>query len=64
MQNLIFSIGTTTGPYHCSATALPRDSRVLRMLSDLNHQRNDAITDRGKLVSNPLSFQYFSFPGL
>jgi len=26
MQNLMFAIGTTTGPYHCSATVLARDS--------------------------------------
>jgi len=25
VQNLMFAIGTTTGPYHCSATALARD---------------------------------------
>jgi len=25
MQNLPFPIGTTSGPYHCSATALTRD---------------------------------------
>jgi len=27
VHNLAFAIGTTTGPYHCSATALARDCR-------------------------------------
>jgi len=27
VQNLPFPIGTTTGPYHCSATMLARDFR-------------------------------------
>jgi len=27
MQKLTFAIGTTTGPYHCSATALARHQR-------------------------------------
>jgi len=28
IQKLMFAIGTTTGPYHCSATALARDSSI------------------------------------
>jgi len=26
LKNLMFPIGTTIGPYHCSATALARDA--------------------------------------
>jgi len=29
-QNSPFPIGTTTGPYHCSATALARDDTITR----------------------------------
>jgi len=30
VQNLTFAIGTTTGPYHCSAAALARDTGLYR----------------------------------
>jgi len=28
VHNLMFVIGTKSGPYHCSATALARDNRI------------------------------------
>jgi len=36
MQNLPFPIGTTIGPYHCSATALARDVSRNRYMNTTN----------------------------
>jgi len=36
MQNLMFAIGTTTGPYHCSATTLARDVFIDKKSFDAN----------------------------
>jgi len=58
VQNVPFPIGTTSGPYHCSVTALARDQKEVQIMQIIEESANTQNSQKYFRTANEICGVY------